>query len=192
MLCRLGRADPARRHRRGEELGCFCVKPPEAGRLPEPEVLRNGQAYLKANPARLFLFLHTGHAAPSDQRFVTRGIFGAAEAGPARMVCLTAGQHGLLPGGCGRHGGAGHRRRQPGVSRRGVGHGLRPGTGAPDPHPVTDLGRTGEVPFAMVYDKAVFVAEAVGTVERPRFSYVFELPPSGNKPLRLTGGADDY
>ena len=33
----------------------------------------------------------------------------------------------------------------------------------PEPQPVTDLGGAGEVPFAMVYDKAVFVAEAVGT-----------------------------
>jgi hypothetical protein len=33
---------------------------------------------------------------------------------------------------------------------------------------------------------------AVEKTERPRFPYVFELPPSAKKPARLTGGADDY
>jgi uncharacterized membrane protein YcgQ (UPF0703/DUF1980 family) len=61
-----------------------------------------------------------------------------------------------------------------------------------DPHPLTDLGPTGEVPFSMVYDKALFAAVAVEKTERPRFPYVFELPPSAKKPARLTGGADDY
>jgi len=62
----------------------------------------------------------------------------------------------------------------------------------PEPQPVTDLGGAGEVPFAMVYDKAVFVAEAAERIERPRFPFVFELPPSGNSPHRLTDGDDDY
>ena len=63
----------------------------------------------------------------------------------------------------------------------------------PDPHPLTDLGPTGEVPFSMVYDKALFAAEAVEKTDRPTASpIVFELPPSGKNPHRLTGGADDY
>jgi uncharacterized membrane protein YcgQ (UPF0703/DUF1980 family) len=62
----------------------------------------------------------------------------------------------------------------------------------PEPQPVTDLGGAGEVPFAMVYDKAVFAAEAAERIKRPRFPFVFELPPSGNSPHRLTDGDDDY
>jgi uncharacterized membrane protein YcgQ (UPF0703/DUF1980 family) len=62
----------------------------------------------------------------------------------------------------------------------------------PAPQPVTDMRGAGEVPFAMVYDRAVFVAEALERIDRPRFPYVFELPQSAKGTARLTGGEDDY
>jgi hypothetical protein len=39
----------------------------------------------------------------------------------------------------------------------------------PEPSLVTNLGATGEVPFSMVYDQALLVAEAFEPMERPRF-----------------------
>jgi hypothetical protein len=36
------------------------------------------------------------------------------------------------------------------------------------------------------------VAEALERIDRPRFPYVFELPPSAKGTARLTGGEDDY
>jgi uncharacterized membrane protein YcgQ (UPF0703/DUF1980 family) len=62
----------------------------------------------------------------------------------------------------------------------------------PEAFPINDLGGAGEVPFSMVYDKAFLVAEAIEKMERPRFPYVFELPPSARRAQRLTGGEDDY
>lgn len=171
----------------------FAVKPPEARTAPEPHVLRNGNSYLKSNPARLFLLFQTGHATPSDQRYVTRGIvkrsaqldrLGRFALLRGNMVCCLADAIAM---------GVmviddGSREFQDGEWVMAFGR----ARATPEPQPVTDLGGAGEVPFAMVYDKVVFVAEAAERIERPRFPFVFELPPSGNNPHRLTDGADDY
>ena len=172
----------------------FAAKPPAEVRTdPDPHVVRNGDSFLKSNPARLFLLLQTGQAVPSDQGYVTRGIvkhsaqldrIGKFALLRGNMVCCLADAiaMGIM------------------VSAEGL-PALRDGDWLvvfgrvrllPDPSPITDLGGTGEVPFSMVCDKAFLVAEAVEKMERPRFPYVFELPQSGKGPLRLTGGEDDF
>ena len=171
----------------------LMLKPPETVVTVEPEMIREGQAYLKVNPARLFFLLHTGNAPALDQGVITRGIvrrtpeldrLGWFVLLRGNMVCCLADAvaMGVLVAA------DGSRQVQNGEWVMAFGR-VQPLT---DPHPLTDLGPTGEVPFSMVYDKALFAAEAVEKTERPRFSYVFELPPSAKKPVRLTGGADDY
>jgi hypothetical protein len=171
----------------------FAVKPPEARTDPEPQVVWNGNSYLKSNPARLFLLLQTGHAAPSGQRYVTRGIvkrsaqldrLGRFALLRGNMVCCLA--DAIAMGMMVADDGSREFRDGDWVMAFGRVHAL------PEPQPVTELGGAGEVPFAMVYDKAIFVAEAVERIDRPRFSYVFELPPSAKGPARLSGGDDDY
>jgi DUF1980 C-terminal domain len=171
----------------------MMLKPPETVITVEPEMIHKGKSYLKVNPARLFFLLHTGNAPATDQRVITRGIvrrtpeldrLGWFVLLRGNMVCCLADSvaMGVIVAAEGSrefHGGewvVAFGRVQP----------------LADPHPVTNLGPTGEVPFSMVYDKALFTAEAVEKTQRPRFSYVFELPPSSKKPTRLTGGADDY
>jgi hypothetical protein len=172
----------------------FTVKPPPDVRTdPDPYVVRNGDRYLKSNPARLFLTVQADPAARSDQRYVTRGIvkrsaqldrLGKFALLRGNMVCcladaiamgvMVAGewipplQDGDLIVVFGR---------------------LQP---LPEAALITDLGSTGEVPFSMVQDRAFLTAEAIEKMERPRFAYVFELPSSGKAPPRLTGGDDDY
>lgn len=171
----------------------FAIKPPEARTDPDPHVIRNGDTYLKSNPARLFLLLQTGHSSPSDQRYVTRGIvkrsaqldrLGRFALLRGNMVCCLADAiaMGVLVAA------DGSREFQDGdwVVVFGRVQAL------PEPQPITELGGMGEVPFSMVYDKAIFVAETVDRIDRPRFSYVFELPPSAKGPARLSGGDDDY
>lgn len=171
----------------------FAAKPPETRTDPETHVIRNGEAYLKSNPARLFLLFQTGHAARLDQRYVTRGIvkrsaqldrLGRFALLRGNMVCCLADAiaMGVMVAD------DGSREFQDGAWVTAFGR----AQATPDPQPITDLGAAGEVPFAMVYDKAVFVAEAAERIERPRFPFVFELPPSGKSPHRLTGGDDDY
>jgi len=172
----------------------FAAKPPAEIRTdPDPYLVRNGDSYLKSNPARLFLSLQTGQAAPPDQRYVTRGIIkrsaqldriGKFALLRGNMVCCLADAiaMGMM------------------VSTEGFPV-LRDGDWLvvfgrvqllPEAFPITDLGGTGEVPFSMVFDKAFLVAEAIEKMEQPRFPYVFELPPSARRPIRLTGGEDDY
>jgi len=171
----------------------FTVKPPEARTDPEPHVVWNGNSYLKSNPARLFLLFQTGHAAPSDQRYVTRGIvkrsaqldrLGKFALLRGNMVCCLADAiaMGVMVAA------DGSREFQDGDWVMAFGR----AQATPEPQPITDLGGAGEVAFAMVYDKAVFVAETLERIERPRFPFVFELPPSGKSPHRLTDGDDDY
>ncbi|HSO62105.1 MAG TPA: hypothetical protein VLR50_13825 [Desulfobacterales bacterium] len=171
----------------------FAAKPPETRTDPETHVIRNGEAYLKSNPARLFLLFQTGHAARLDQRYVTRGIvkrsaqldrLGRFALLRGNMVCCLADAiaMGVMVAD------DGSREFQDGAWVTAFGR----AQATPDPQPITDLGAAGEVPFAMVYDQAVFVAEAAERIERPRFPFVFELPPSGKSPHRLTGGDDDY
>jgi hypothetical protein len=175
-----------------ESSAVFTVKPPEARTDPEPHVVRNGDTYLKSNPARLFLLLQAGAALP-EQRYVTRGIvkrsadldkLGRFALLRGNMVCCLADAIAMgvmvvadgLP-----------------VVRDGewvVAFGrVRP---LSEPCPVTHLGGMGEVHFSMVYERAVFAAEALEQIERPRFPYVFELPQFAKSPPRLTGGDDDY
>jgi hypothetical protein len=171
----------------------LMLKPPEPVITVEAEMIHKGKAYLKVNPARLFFLLHTGNAPAVDQKVITRGIvrrtpeldrLGWFVLLRGNMVCCLADSvaMGVLVAADGSrefHGGewvVAFGRMQP----------------LADPHPLTSLGPTGEVPFSMIYDKALFTAEAVEKTQRPRFPYVFELPPSANKPARLTGGADDY
>jgi hypothetical protein len=171
----------------------FTTRPPEARAEPDPYVVRNGNIYLKSNPARLFLLLQTANSSPSDQRYVTRGIvkrsaqldrLGRFALLRGNMVCCLADAIAMGV----TVAADGSREFQDGdwVAAFGRVHAL------PDPQPVTGLGGTGEVPFAMVYERAVFMAEALEQIDRPRFPYVFELPPSGKGPARLTGGDDDY
>ena len=171
----------------------FAVKPPEAWTDPEPHVVWNGNSYLKSNPARLFLLLQTGHAAPSGQRYVTRGIvkrsaqldrLGRFALLRGNMVCCLA--DAIAMGVIVADDGSREFRDGDWVVAFGRIHAL------PEPQAVTELGGAGEVPFSMVYGKAIFVAEAVDRIDRPRFSYVFELPPSAKSPARMSGGDDDY
>lgn len=172
----------------------FTAKPPPEVRAdPDPCMVRNGDRYLKSNPARLFLIVQADPAARSDQRYVTRGIvkrsaqldrLGKFALLRGNMVCCLADAIAM------------------GVMVAGEGiPPLRDGDwvvvfGRLQPLPeaalITDLGGTGEVPFSMVQDRAFLTAEAIQKMERPRFPYVFELPSSGKEPLRLTGGDDDY
>jgi hypothetical protein len=170
----------------------FAVKPPEARNDPEPHVARNGDTYLKANPARLFLLLQAG-AAPADQRYATRGMVkrSAQLDGRGRfallrgnMVCCLA--DAIAMGVMVAADGGQEFQDGDWVMAFGRAH------ATPEPQPVTDMRGAGEVPFAMVYERAVFVAEALERIERPRFPYVFELPTSAKGPNRLTGGDDDY
>jgi hypothetical protein len=172
----------------------LTVRPPAEIRTdPDPYLVRNGDSYLKSNPARLFLSLQSGQAAAPGQRVVTRGIvkrsaqldrIGKFALLRGNMVCCLADAiaMGMM------------------VSTEGF-EALRDGDWLvvfgrvrllAEASPITDLRGTGEVPFSMVYDKAVLVAEAIEKIGRPRFPYVFELPASANRPLRLTGGEDDY
>ncbi len=172
----------------------FAVKPPPEVRTDhDPHVVRNGDGYLKSNPARLFFLLQTGHAAPSDQRYVTRGIvkrsaqldqLGKFALLRGNMVCCLA--DAIAMGMMVSSDGLPAQRDGDWIVVFGRVQLL------PEACSITDLGGTGEVPFSMVYDKAFLAAEVVEKTERPRFPYVFELPPSGKRPLRLTGGEDDY
>jgi hypothetical protein len=160
---------------------------------PDPYMVRNGDSYLKSNPARLFLSLQTGQAEPSNQLYVTRGIvkrstqldrIGKFALLRGNIVCCLADAIAM------------------GMMVSVEEHrALRDGDWIvvfgrvrqfPQAHPITDLGGAGDIPFSMVYDKAFLAAEAIEETERPRFPYVFELPPSGKGPLRLTGREDDY
>lgn len=172
----------------------FAAKaPPVVPAEPDPYVARNGDRYLKANPARLFLSLQTGHAMPSDQRYITRGIvrrsaqldrLGRFALLRGNMVCCLADAIAMgmmvasesLPPAKDGDWVVVFGRVQP----------------LEEAFPITDLGATAEIPFSMVYGQALLVAEAVEPMERPAFPYVFELPPSGRRPSRLTGGGDDY
>jgi len=171
----------------------LMLKPPEPVITVEAEMIYKGKSYLKVNPARLFFLLHTGNAPAIDQRVITRGIvrrtpelnrLGWFVLLRGNMVCCLADSvaMGVLVAD------DGSREFHSGEWVVAFGW-MQP---LADPHPLTNLGPTGEVPFSMVYDKALFRAEAVEKTERPRFPFVFELPTSANKPARLTGGADDY
>ena len=172
----------------------FVAKPPPKVHVdPDPYVVRNGDRYLKSNPARLFLSVQADPTTRSDQRYVTRGIvkrsaqldrLGKFALLRGNMVCCLADAiaMGMM------------------VADEGVPP-LRDGDwivvfGRLQPLPeavlITDLGSTDEVPFSMVQDKAFLAVEVIEKMERPRFQYVFELPLSGKEPLRLTGGDDDY
>jgi uncharacterized membrane protein YcgQ (UPF0703/DUF1980 family) len=153
----------------------------------------NGNHYLKANPARLFLAVQADPAVRSDQRYVARGIvkrsaqldrLGKFALLRGNMVCCLADAiaMGMM------------------VADEGIPT-LRDGDWVvvfgrlqplPDPALITDLGGTEDVPFSMIQDKAFIAVEAIEKTGRPRFPYVFELPSSGKGPLRLTGGDDDY
>ena len=172
----------------------FAAKPsPEARIEPDPYVVRNGDRYLKSNPARLFLSVQADPAALSDRRVVTRGVvkrsaqldrLGKFALLRGNMVCCLADAvaMGVIVAGEG-----------PPALRDGdwivVFGRVQPLMKAAT---INDLGATGEVPFSMVYDKAFLAADAIEKTERPRYPYVFELPPSAKMPLRLTGGEDDY
>jgi hypothetical protein len=173
--------------------GLALKPPPEARIEPDPHVVRDGVPYLKSNPARLFLTLQAGLAAPPDQRYITRGIVkrspqldrvGMFALLRGNMVCCLAdaiamGMMVAYAGGPPPQDGAW-------VLVQGYVQPLA------EPSPITDLGGTSEAPFSMVYDRAHLVAESVEPIDRPGFPYVFELPASGRQPLRLTGGDDDY
>lgn len=170
----------------------FAPAPPEVRTHPDPHLTRNGDVYLKSNPARLFLLLQAGTALP-DQRYVTRGIvkrsaqldgLGRFALLRGNMVCCLADV--IAMGVMVAHDGA----REFRDGEWAMAFGRTQATQAPQP--ITDMGGAGEAPFAMVYDRAVFVAEALERIDRPRFPYVFELPQSAKGPARLTGGEDDY
>ena len=171
----------------------FAAKPPETRVAPEPSVIRNGKAYLKANPARLFFLLKTENLPSVEQAFVTRGIVRRSEELDrlgrfvilrVNMVCCFADAMAM------------------GIIID-VGKSPEPTDGdwvaifgriqrLPEPQSIPDGINADDVPFTMVYDKALVVAETVEKIKRPRFQYVFELPPSKNSPVRLTGEDDDY
>jgi len=176
-----------------QSSSALTLKPPETRGEPEPLVIRDGQNYLKVNPARLFFLLQTGNALPVDHGVITRGIVRrTAELDRldrfallrGNMVCCLA--DAIAMGIMVATDGLPAAQDGDWVTVFGRVRLL------PEPHPVTDLGGSGEVPFSMVYDKALLVAGTVERIERPRFPYVFELPPSGKSPPRLTGGDDDY
>ena len=171
----------------------FAAKPPETRIAPEPSVIRNGKAYLKANPARLFFLLKTENLPSSEQDYVTRGIvrrsvqldrIGRFVILRVNMVCCFADAMAM------------------GIIID-VGKSPEPKDGdwvtvfgriqhMSASQSIPDVIKVDDVPFTMVYDKALMVAEAVEKMERPRFQYVFELPPAENSPVRLTGEDDDY
>lgn len=172
----------------------FAVKPPPAARVePDPHVVRDGVRYLKSNPARLFLSLQAGQAAPPDQRYITRGVvkrsaqldrLGKFALLRGNMVCCLADAiaMGMMVASDGRAA------LQGGEWVEILGR-IQP---LETPIAITDLGATDQAPFAVVYNQAVFLAESIETIEPPRFAYVFELPTSGKRPLQLSGGDEDY
>lgn len=172
----------------------LAARPPAEIRTdPDPYLVRNGNSYLKSNPARLFLALQSGQAAAPGQRVVTRGIvkrsaqldrIGKFALLRGNMVCCLADAIAMGMMVSTEESGALHDGDWLVVFGR--------VQLLAEASPITDLRGTGEVPFSMVYDKAFLVAEAIEKIGRPRFPYVFELPPSAKRPPRLTGGEDDY
>ena len=61
-----------------------------------------------------------------------------------------------------------------------------------EPGSVTDVGGVEAAPYAVLYDGALLRAAIIRPAAPPAFPYVFELPPSGGKPPRLSGEEDDY
>jgi hypothetical protein len=61
-----------------------------------------------------------------------------------------------------------------------------------EPAGVAEVGGVEAAPYAVLYDGALLRATMVRPIAPPAFPYVFELPPSGGKPPRLSGEEDDY
>jgi hypothetical protein len=156
-----------------------------------PSLTHAGRSYLKMNPARLVMLLAASD--PPTAEIVSRGIVRRSpqleEAGlfalfRVNMVCCLADAVAL------------------GVM-------VKPETGelpedgtwvtvfgaveAPaELRSPTDVRGVAEAPYAVLYAAALLRASSVTPREPLRFPYVFELPPTGGKPPRLSGGEDDY
>lgn len=171
----------------------FAAAPPATRITPEPFIIKNGKTYLKANPARLFFLLKSPDGPSLDQGYVTRGV--ACRSVPldrlgrfvilrVNMVCCFA--DAMAMGAIIEVGKTPQPQHGDWVTVFGE---IRP---LPEPQAIPGGIKVDDVPFTMVYEKAVVVAEIIEKIERPRFPYVFELPPAGNGTIRLTGEDDDY
>jgi hypothetical protein len=172
----------------------FAAKPPApAVEAPSPYLSLGGKAYLKMNPARLVLNLMSAATAPVEKPIVARGVVrrspqldAAGRFGLFRvnMVCCLA--DAMAMGVMVSAENSGHLKNGDWVTVFGVMKTL------PEPLKVADVGRIDDVPYTLIYDSAVLIAEGVKPIDRPRVPYVFELPPSGRATVRMTGEDDDY
>lgn len=169
----------------------YALAPPLAAETISPTLNHDGKTYTKTNPARL-VFMLMADKIPED--IVSRGIIrrspqldreGLFALFRINMVCCLADavaigvmvkpESGLM-----------NLRDGEWVTVFGSAEALG------EPLAVTDAGSVDEIPYSVLYDKAILRASIVVPVEKPNFPYVFELPPSGGKPPRLSGEDDDY
>jgi len=170
----------------------IALSPPTVtGEAVSPTLTHAGKPYLKMNPARLVFQLMASET-PSEE-IVSRGIVkrspqldsaGLFALFRVNMVCCLADavaigvmvkpESGELPpdGGWVTVYGA--------VERLAT------------PTSVTDVGGVEAAPYAVLFDGALLRAAIIRPIAPPAFPYVFELPPSGGKPPRLSGEEDDY
>ncbi len=156
-----------------------------------PTLTHAGKPYLKMNPARLVFQLTASETPTAD--LVSRGIVkrspqldrvGAFALFRVNMVCCLADAVAL------------------GVMVKPDSGELPPDGGwvtvygtverLAEPTSVTDVGGVADAPYAVLFDGALFRAAIIRPIAPPAFPYVFELPPSGGKPPRLSGEEDDY
>jgi hypothetical protein len=171
----------------------FSVKPPPETHAPDPHLRRDGRPYLKMNPARMAMLLMNGGPEAVDQAVVTRGVVkrspeldrqGRFALLRVNMVCCLA--DAMAMGVVVASEAAGRLLDGEWVVVFGAVGALAA------PARLADIGSIDEVPYTVVYDRAVLTASKVETIRRPRLPYVFELPSAGSRPARLTGEDDDY
>lgn len=168
----------------------FALAPPAAVETISPTLHRDGRAYTKTNPVRLVFQLM---ASEKPRDIVTRGVVrrspqldreGLFALFRVNMVCCLADAVAV------------------GVIVKPEAD-MRPRDGQwvavfgsteelAAPSAASDVSGVEEIPYSVLYNRALVRAEFISAIEKPYFPYVFELPPSGGKAPRLSGEDDDY
>jgi hypothetical protein len=143
----------------------------------EPTVLFNGKSYLKINTAELFYLLRKGTSGELSQAFVVRGIVKKSpeleRAGRfallrVNMVCCIADAMAM-----------GVMVNSPDADHLSDGEWVRV-FGRIEPLPsdrkLKEPPTLDKIPYTMIFEKAVLLAEAVEKVPQPEAPYMFELP----------------